>query len=32
MPKNTNVISWLVDNIDEMVIYTFLLGFSSPSR
>ena len=31
IPKHTNVISWLVDNSGEMVIYAFLLGFSSPS-
>ena len=32
MPKHTNVISWLASNNDEMVIYAFLLGFSSRSR
>ena len=32
MPKDTNVISWLAGNSGEMVIYVFLLGFSSPSR
>ena len=29
MPKHTNVISWLTGNSGEMVIYAFLLGFSS---
>ena len=28
MPKHTDVISWLVGNSGEMVIYAFLLGFS----
>ena len=32
MSRHTNVISWLVGNSDEMVIYAFLLGFSSSSR
>ena len=32
MPKYTNVISWLAGNSSEMVIYAFLLEFSSPSR
>ena len=32
MPKHTDVIAWLTENSDEMVIYAFLLGFSSPSR
>ena len=32
MPKHANVISWLAGNSGEMVIYVFLLGFSSPSR
>ena len=27
MPKHTGVILWLAGNSDEMVIYTFLLGF-----
>ena len=31
MPKYIDVISWLVDNSGEIVIYAFLLGFSSPS-
>ena len=31
MPKHTDVISWLADNSDGMVIYAFLLEFSSPS-
>ena len=31
MPKHTDIISWLAGNNDEMVIYAFLLGFSSPS-
>ena len=31
MLKHTNVISWLAGNSGEMVIYAFLLGFSSPS-
>ena len=31
MPKHTNVISWLAGNNGEMVIYEFLLKFSSPS-
>ena len=31
MPKHINVFSWLVGNSREMVIYAFLLGFSSPS-
>ena len=29
MPNHTDVISWLVGNNGEMVIYAFLLGFSS---
>ena len=32
MPKHTNIISWLAGNSGEMVIYPFLLGFSSHSR
>ena len=32
MPNNTGVISWLAANSGEMVIYAFLLGFSSPFR
>ena len=32
MLKHIDVISSLVGNSGEMVIYTFLLGFSSPSR
>ena len=32
MPKHTDVILWSVGNSDEMVIYVFLLGFSSPSH
>ena len=32
MPKHTCVISWLASNSGKMVIYAFLLGFSSPSR
>ena len=32
MSKHTDVILWLVGNNGEMVIYAFLLGFSSPSR
>ena len=32
MPKHTDVISWLAGNSGEMVIYAFLLGFSSLSR
>ena len=32
MPKHTNVISWLVSNNGEMVIYAFLLRFFSHSR
>ena len=32
MPKHTDIISWLAGNNGEMVIYAFLLGFSSPSR
>ena len=31
MSKYTDVILWLVGNSGEMVIYVFLLGFSSPS-
>ena len=31
MPKHTNVISWLADNSGEIIIYVFLLGFSSSS-
>ena len=30
MPKHTDAISWLAGNSGEMVIYAFLLGFSSP--
>ena len=32
MPKHTNVISRLAGNNGKMVIYAFLLGFSSPSH
>ena len=32
IPKHTNVFSWLAGNSDDIVIYAFLLGFSSPSR
>ena len=32
MPKHTCVISWLMSNSGKMVIYAFLLGFSSHSR
>ena len=32
MSKHTNVISWLAENSGEMVIYAFLLGFSSLSH
>ena len=32
MPKHTSVILWLANNSGEMVIYAFLLGFSSPSH
>ena len=32
MPKHTGVILWLAGNNGEMVIYIFLLGFSSPSN
>ena len=32
MPKHTGVILWLAGNNGDMVIYAFLLGFSSPSR
>ena len=32
MLKYTYVISWLVGNSGEMVIYAFVLGFSSSSR
>ena len=32
MPKHTDVILWLAGNSGEIVIYAFLLGFSSPSR
>ena len=32
MLKHTNVISWLAGNNDVMLIYAFLLKFSSPSR
>ena len=31
MPKHTNVILWLAGNSGEMIIYAFLLGFSSHS-
>ena len=31
MSKYTDVILWLAGNSGEMVIYVFLLGFSSPS-
>ena len=31
MLKHTDVISWLTGNDGEMIIYTFLLGFSSIS-
>ena len=30
--KHMNVISWLAGNSGEMIIYVFLLEFSSPSR
>ena len=32
MPKHTYVISWLVGNSGEMVIYAILLVFSSHSH
>ena len=32
MLKHIYVILWLVGNSGEIVIYAFLLGFSSPSR
>ena len=32
MPKHTDDILWLAGNSGEMVIYDFLLEFSSPSR
>ena len=32
MSKHTDIISWLTGNNGEMVIYAFLLGFSSPTR
>ena len=32
MLKHTDVISWLAGNNGEMVIYAFLLKFSSPFR
>ena len=32
MPKHTDVISWMVGNSGEMVIYAFLLGIFSSSR
>ena len=32
MSKHTDAISWLASNSGEMVIYAFLLGFSSSSR
>ena len=32
MLNHTNVISWLAGNSGEMIIYAFLLEFSSPSR
>ena len=32
MPKHTGVILWLAGNSGEMVIYAFLLEFSSHSR
>ena len=32
MPKHIDIISWLAGNSGEMVIYAFLLGFSSPSH
>ena len=32
MLKHIDVISWLADNNSEMIIYAFLLEFSSPSR
>ena len=32
MPKHKNVISWLAGNSGEMVIFAFLLAFSSPPR
>ena len=31
MPKYTDVISWLAGNSGEIVVYAFLLGFSSHS-
>ena len=31
MSKHIGVISWLAGNSGEMVIYAFLIGFSSPS-
>ena len=31
MPKHTDVILWLTGNNGQIVIYAFLLGFSSPS-
>ena len=32
MSKHINVISWLAGNNGEMIIYAFLLGFSSLSH
>ena len=32
MLKHTDVITWLAGNSGEMIIYAFLLGFSSLSR
>ena len=32
MLKHINVISWLAGNSGEMIIYTFLLEFSTPSH
>ena len=32
MLKHTNALSWLAGNNGEMVIYAFLLEFSSPFR
>ena len=31
MPKHKGVILWLAGNSGEMIIYAFILGFSSPS-
>ena len=32
LPKHIDVISWLAGNSGEMIIYVFLLGFSSHSH